>query len=792
MGSSKWRRARDLLGKHFCMVVHPENEDPSYGIVPSRSTASSAVDESNPGPLKSSPLQLSKFGIRSSRSTCAICLEAIKPGHGHALFTAECSHTFHFPCIASNVKYGNLICPVCRAKWNEVPLLGPPAKQALPLRTRRLNSSSWSQETQTSRLSQHGLILHSSVQEPNVFDDDEPLALAQRSPHEIRQKKSCGHTKSSDNAGEEVAGSLNSIDGGTHEVIESMCKSVKSNKFVRMKDECEALFVEMLPELAAVPRSEVRDKFTVLLHLKAPSSIAIQQSDNQMHEEVVQIGTAQELELGSQNHTQSSEGIMRSPLQAWDAITDRAPIDLVTVLDVSGSMSGVKLVLLKRAMGFVIQNLSPADRLAVVVFSSTAKRLFPLRHMTKEGQYQALQAVDLLVSTGGTNIAEGLRKGSKVLEDRRERNPVSSIMLLSDGQDTHIISNKWEVIYTNSRRASDYHCLLPGSIKHASQHGFTSIPVHTFGFGSDHDATAMHSIAEASGGTFSFIETESFIQDAFAQCIGGLLSVMIQDVEVVITSSNPDVQLVAIQAGGYVRNITDENQQGFIKIGDLYAEEERDFLIDVKLPALLSSVDSSGCNGMKVISVVCSYRDPVSQKTIQTMVNKLVIKRPETISMEQQSVCLEVDRQRNRLIAANSIADARACADRGDLSRAQLILGTTRTTLQNSPASQAGDQLCKALESELTEIQERMANAQLYENSGRAYVLSAHISHSRQRATTRGHSNEGLSTVGDYKTTKMLDMLTRSQTMCPPAQVAVSRTLLPSKTFPLPESRSSR
>ncbi|KAG6389754.1 hypothetical protein SASPL_151227 [Salvia splendens] len=37
----------------------------------------------------------------------------------------------------------------------------------------------------------------------------------------------------------------------------------------------------------------------------------------------------------------------------------RAPVDLVTVLDISGSMAGTKLALLKRAMGFVIQNLGP-------------------------------------------------------------------------------------------------------------------------------------------------------------------------------------------------------------------------------------------------------------------------------------------------------------------------------------------------------------------------------------------------------------------------------------------------
>uniref|UniRef100_A0A0C9RQ28 TSA: Wollemia nobilis Ref_Wollemi_Transcript_3992_2971 transcribed RNA sequence n=1 Tax=Wollemia nobilis TaxID=56998 RepID=A0A0C9RQ28_9CONI len=826
MGGSKWRRARDALGLRLCVQAFAErNEMSSSGETGSaRSSASDAVllggagestqGLSKPAPASPSGLRLSKPGVRSCRSTCAICLEAIKPGHGHALFTAECSHTFHFPCIASNVRYGNLICPVCRAKWNEVPLLGPPAPQALPTRTRRLNSPSWSQESgwstelprlQTFHLPRHEYVLHSSAQEPSLFDDDEPLALAQTSPHEIRQTESYGHDKGSLGADKGDGDGVNANQVGKHEGNACMHSSPKGNKSVGRSDDSKGLFVDIFPELAAIPRSEFRDKFTVLVHLKASCSKAIQQQDKQQHESV-QSATTCEAELDAQNHpnlsqsimkcplqpTHLSQSVMRSPLQTCDSTLGRAPIDLVTVLDVSGSMAGIKLTLLKQAMGFVIQNLSPADRLAVVVFSSTAKRLFPLRRMTEDGRRQALQAVDLLVSTGGTNIAEGLRKGAKVLEDRRERNPVSSIMLLSDGQDTYNIGNQWDVAYTNSRSASDYHCLLPGSIRHASQHGLAQLPVHTFGFGSDHDAAAMHAIAEVSGGTFSFIETESIIQDAFAQCIGGLLSVMIQDVQVAITCANSDVQVIAIQAGSYVSNIIDGGQQGFVKIGDFYAEEERDFLVDVKLPGLLSSVDGSSSNDMKVLNATCTYRNTVPQETIQTMVKELFIERPESISMEQNSVCLEVDRQRNRLSTANSIAEAKACADRGDLSTAQSILASRRLAVQESLAGKAGDQLCRALESELTAIQERMANMQLYENSGRPYILSAHSSHSQQRATTRGTSNDSSSMGYDYKTSKMVDMLMRSQTMCPPPPPnAVSRTLLPSKSFPLPVPRSS-
>jgi hypothetical protein len=46
----------------------------------------------------------------------------------------------------------------------------------------------------------------------------------------------------------------------------------------------------------------------------------------------------------------------------------RAPLDLVTVLDVSGSMKGQKPDLVKCATCFVVDQLGPTDRLSVVGF----------------------------------------------------------------------------------------------------------------------------------------------------------------------------------------------------------------------------------------------------------------------------------------------------------------------------------------------------------------------------------------------------------------------------------------
>ncbi|KAF2307532.1 hypothetical protein GH714_029507 [Hevea brasiliensis] len=56
-----------------------------------------------------------------------------------------------------------------------------------------------------------------------------------------------------------------------------------------------------------------------------------------------------------------------------DSSNDRPGLDLVAVLDVSGSMQGEKIAKVKTAMLFVIKKLSPIDRLSVVTFSARQK-----------------------------------------------------------------------------------------------------------------------------------------------------------------------------------------------------------------------------------------------------------------------------------------------------------------------------------------------------------------------------------------------------------------------------------
>ncbi|XP_026448823.1 E3 ubiquitin-protein ligase WAV3-like [Papaver somniferum] len=579
---------------------------------------------------------------------CTLCDGALKVGAGNAIFSAECSHSFHFNCIASYVKYGNRICPTCDAKWKDIPFTSPPN----PQQPSQLNSTplpSTLSRTNSNRIVRFTTSKFPSS-EPSVFNDDDPLDIQSRF-------------------------SSNDI---------SIVRSVEINTHT---------------EFPAVQRSISQENFHILINLKAHVT-----DINQVHSHISQ--------------------------------TCRAPIDLVTVLDISGSMKGTKIQLLKRAMGFVIDNLGPSDRLSVISFSSNARRLFPLLLMTGSGKQHALQAVNSLVADGETDIVGGLKKGAKVIEDRKHKNPVCSIMLLSDGQDSF------------SKRIN---------LKNISR---LQIPVHTFGFGADHDPNMLHSIVEGSKGTFSFIEAEGLIQDAFAQCIGGLLSVIVQDLQVRVHSLDPYVCLSQLKAGSYSTYLTGDNQIGSVDIGDLYADEERDFLVLVNIPVVAGGIFN---DQMKLVSVWCDYKDPFTKESVTTEAVEVKLQRPEMVN-EDMVVSVEVDRQKNRLQVAEALSNSRAAAERGDLATAMSIIDSCRMQMSDTASMHAGDRFSHELDLELQEVRSRMENRKIYESTGRGFLLSGMISHSRQLATARGDSIESSSSFSQaYQTTFMSNMVNLSR-----------------------------
>ncbi|XVF27195.1 hypothetical protein REPUB_Repub14bG0086200 [Reevesia pubescens] len=483
---------------------------------------SSSSTSSDTGIASSPPsfLLSYSFSSRSSKKICAICLGSLKKGEGQAIFTTECSHPFHFNCIATNVQHGNRICPICRCEWKDI-----------------------------------------SFQAPTKAADS-------------RCKNSMGQARVSPyNAPLE-----DTFVSGFRSIYAGPASSTPS----------PAITIKALPEFPAVLASDAVSKFAILVGIRAPP----------FHVEVQQFG--------------------------------RAPIDLVAVLDVSGSMAG-KLALLKRAVCFIKQNLGPSDRLSIVTFSSSAQRILPLRRMCRSGHDDAFCAINALSSDGGTNIVEDLKIGVKVLEERHKQNPIASIILLSDGHDT--LNGDIRSLYRsvqdhslNPRRNLLYLYLMPASIcprndASGDESRQLTIPVHTFGFGLEHDSNAMHAISDISGGTYSFIESTDISQDAFARCIGGLLSV-----------------IGSIPSGRYKSEICNQGKKAIIDVGSLYADEEKEFPVYLSIPALSHAECEKKLGNMSLLDVLCSSKDSTTMEGVQLRSERVEIRRPEVLSPTDKMV----------------------------------------------------------------------------------------------------------------------------------------------------------
>ncbi|KAG8380578.1 hypothetical protein BUALT_Bualt06G0030100 [Buddleja alternifolia] len=630
---------------------------------------------------------------------CTICLGRVATGQGQAIFTAECSHSFHSGCIGNYIRNGNSHCPICLSKWNNFPFTFPISNT-------------------------NGNVNHNNLypvfptpQVPPLFSQVPPPLFPPRPSFEPEP--------------------LHFSDD--EPLLDPMsCDSVVGLQNVSIK---------AVPERPAVAASEFISHFAVLVGLKAPS------------------------------------------LSNDARLSQRAPIDLVTVLDISGSMDGPKLALLKRAVIFVIDNLGASDRLSIVSFENHARRVLSLRRMTNSGREDAKRAVNSLLANGGTNIVKGLEKGVRVLEERRQKNPVTSIIFLSDGNDNCNNHGTQFANFSYQRKAPSYLHLLPSSIcphnRGMGDRGHEqTFPVHAFGFGSDHDPLAMHAISDASGGTFSFIESYEMVQDAFASCIGGLLSVVAQEICLSVRSASNGVGIRSIPSGRYASEISNQGSEGIVRAGDLYADEEKGFLINLSIPMLPDDKGEESEKKTSLLDVMCSYRDVVSKEVVKIECDLVEIRRPISLSHEDMMINLEVDRQRNRLLAAEKITQAQQMAESGNLTGAQALLSKGRTDLLASASAQAGDGLCMWLQADMKETEIRMGSQQMYQQSGRAFALSGMSSHASQRATTKGKTVAGAAAgavesfifgsapqasaapnvaFGGYATPQMASMVTKSQ-----------------------------
>ncbi|CAL4989298.1 unnamed protein product [Urochloa decumbens] len=306
---------------------------------------------------------------------------------------------------------------------------------------------------------------------------------------------------------------------------------------------------------------------------------------------------------------------------------ERSGLDLVAVLDVSGSMSwNSKLDKLKTAMKFVISKLGPMDRLSIVSFSSYAYKQCSLCVMTADAKEKLKDIVERLSANGSTNMRDGLKMGLDVLAQRQySRGRVSSVVLMSDG------------------------CEDPprGASLAVDARGQA---VYTFGFGEDHDAEVLGAIASKSnGGTFHYVRDDESLTVRFAEILAGLLSVVVQDLELVV-SEQPGHSKIIVQEkdeGEYPQRR--QGDKVCISFGDLFSGEVRKVIVHLRLPAVHRGYHAP------VLTAQCLYSPAAMNPKVEEEKDRLFYVQ----NIDEASKTNDYDRAHGKLEETHKVLDVK-------------------------------------------------------------------------------------------------------------------------------------
>ncbi|GGE53053.1 vWA domain-containing protein [Actibacterium pelagium] len=196
------------------------------------------------------------------------------------------------------------------------------------------------------------------------------------------------------------------------------------------------------------------------------------------------------------------------------AVEDRPPLNLVFLIDTSGSMQNAnKLPLLKQSLRLMLSELRPEDQVAIVTYAGSAGQV--LAPTPASDQAKILNALDQLEAGGSTAGQAGLQQAYAVAEGMAEDGEVSRILLATDGD--------FNVGLSDPEALKDF-------IADKRDTG-TYLSVLGFGRGNLDDAT-MQALAQNGNGQAAYIDTLAEARKVLVDQLTGALFPIANDVKI--------------------------------------------------------------------------------------------------------------------------------------------------------------------------------------------------------------------------------------------------------------------
>ena len=195
-------------------------------------------------------------------------------------------------------------------------------------------------------------------------------------------------------------------------------------------------------------------------------------------------------------------------------VEDRPPLNLVFLIDTSGSMNQPgKLPLLKQSLSLMLSQLDARDQVAIVTYAGSAGQVLAPTPASERGTI--LNALARLSAGGSTAGQAGLQQAYSVAEDMAEEGEVTRVILATDGD--------FNVGLSDPEALKDY-------IADKRETG-SYLSVLGFGRGNLDDAT-MQALAQNGNGQAAYIDTLSEAQKVLVDQAAGAMFPLANDVKI--------------------------------------------------------------------------------------------------------------------------------------------------------------------------------------------------------------------------------------------------------------------
>ena len=187
--------------------------------------------------------------------------------------------------------------------------------------------------------------------------------------------------------------------------------------------------------------------------------------------------------------------------------------DVVVVFDHSGSMSGRKLTQAKEALRFVLNNLNSEDRFNVIAYSDAIEPFFQkgLVAAGKINVQEALDTLDRVEATGGTNIHDALLEGMNQFGDTRRP---GYLLFLTDGLPT-----------VGNRKEKEI-------ISHAGEANKSKARLFAFGVGYDVNVRLLDKLVRGNHGRSDYVKPKEPIETKISSLYAKIKNPVMTDMKV--------------------------------------------------------------------------------------------------------------------------------------------------------------------------------------------------------------------------------------------------------------------